>query len=256
MKTRMLKRGGCLIITLLALSIQVFCQESNKDGFVVFELFTSQGCSSCPPADKNIKKIGEEYKDQNVYVLAYHIDYWNNLGWKDIFSDRKNSDRQRVYAQRNFQGKVYTPQLVANGISEFNGSSTIKTIDAINKFKKVKPEAIIKIETVTWENESIKFRTNISGNYLNSDLNVALVENGLTTEILKGENGGRTLDYEHIVRGIISIPAKEIIEGEMEIPGNINLKNAELVFFIQKSSDLNIVGALSYSLKQHSYEKN
>lgn len=91
--------------------------ESNV---AVVELFTSEGCSSCPPADKLLRTIQAESKD--VYVLSYHVDYWDRLGWKDPFSQAAFTERQRDYAQQFNLESIYTPQVVINGVKEFVGS--------------------------------------------------------------------------------------------------------------------------------------
>src|SRR3954465_6750353 len=87
-------------------------QDTAKNGFALVELYTSEGCSSCPPADKLVAKIAQEYKDKEVYVLTYHVDYWNRLGWKDVFSDPASSARQRAYSGFLNVDGVYTPQAI------------------------------------------------------------------------------------------------------------------------------------------------
>ncbi len=103
---------------------------SPAKGFAVVELFTSEGCSSCPSADETVarllaKNIG------NVYILAYHVDYWNRLGWKDPFSNAAYSQRQSEYASKFRLNGVYTPQVVVNGSSEFVGSDEDKLNNTI-----------------------------------------------------------------------------------------------------------------------------
>src|ERR1700739_3900608 len=84
--------------------------NAGDKGFAVIELFTSEGCSSCPPADQLVAKIEKEVKDRPVYILAYHVGYWNNSGWKDAFSSADYSKRQRDYASWLHVQSVYTPQ--------------------------------------------------------------------------------------------------------------------------------------------------
>src|ERR1700712_5296387 len=92
---------------------------SGDKGFAVIELFTSEGCSSCPPADAVIAKVEKESADKPIYILAFHVDYWNRLGWKDVFSSAAYSARQNQYAQWLNLSSVYTPQVVVNGRTEF-----------------------------------------------------------------------------------------------------------------------------------------
>src|SRR5476651_1026951 len=96
--------------------------KANNQRFAVVELFTSEGCSSCPPADEAVAKIQKESNGKPVYILAYHVDYWNRLGWKDVFSTHEYSERQSEYARYLHLQSVYTPQIVVNGKTEFVGS--------------------------------------------------------------------------------------------------------------------------------------
>ncbi|MFD2144365.1 DUF1223 domain-containing protein [Mucilaginibacter antarcticus] len=101
-------------VTLVAFAIVAFAavkQAFPAKGFVVIELYTSEGCSSCPPADALVAQIQKEYKSQQVYILAFHVDYWNRLGWRDVFSDAAYSTRQYDYAKYLKLPQVYTPKL-------------------------------------------------------------------------------------------------------------------------------------------------
>ena len=84
--------------------------EATGKGFAVVELYTSEGCSSCPPADALVAKVQKESTDKPVYILAFHVDYWNRLGWKDVFSNHDYSSRQYQYS-RWLKSEVYTPQI-------------------------------------------------------------------------------------------------------------------------------------------------
>ncbi len=105
---------------------------NNDKGFAVVELFTSEGCSSCPPADNAVADLLKAHQN-NVYVLGYHVDYWDNLGWKDIFSNAAYTQLQRSYAKIFKLSSVYTPQIVVNGTEEFVGSDKNKLNTAVNK---------------------------------------------------------------------------------------------------------------------------
>lgn len=103
------------------------------EGFVFVQLFTSQGCRSCPPADKLLDKIAEENKDKNINTFSYHVDYWNRLGWKNPYSSKDFSNKQYEYSQQ-FGSTVYTPQAVINGQIHFTGSSSEKMDKAIKYY--------------------------------------------------------------------------------------------------------------------------
>jgi len=136
-----------LILFLTIFSISIYAQRENKSA-IVLELFTSQGCSSCPPADALLEEIREQYKGENVFVLSYHVDYWNRLGWKDPFSDEKYSDYQRIYGQQFNSRSIYTPQLVVNGSEHFTGSNRYKADVALKKYAKSKSNNVIAISKV------------------------------------------------------------------------------------------------------------
>src|SRR6476620_3102500 len=98
----------------------------NKNGFAVVELFTSEGCSSCPPADAVLARLAADTRDRGlaVYPLAFHVDYWDRLGWRDPHSAKAYTDRQYAYAAAlGAAGQVYTPQMVVNGTAAFAGSN-------------------------------------------------------------------------------------------------------------------------------------
>src|ERR1700733_13645315 len=128
-----------IIVSLITTSFS--CDDSpaknsaiaNSDkGFAVVELFTSEGCSSCPPADKAVAKLLQEHAG-NVYVLGYHVDYWDNLGWKDIFSNAAYTQRQKEYAKIFKLSSVYTPQVILNGTEQFVGSDENKLNTGVKK---------------------------------------------------------------------------------------------------------------------------
>src|ERR1700761_8258700 len=96
--------------------------KAAEKGFAVIELFTSEGCSSCPPADALVARVQKESNGKPVYILAFHVDYWNRLGWKDVFSSAEYSERQSEYAKYLKLESVYTPQVIVNGKKEFVGS--------------------------------------------------------------------------------------------------------------------------------------
>src|SRR6187551_1483077 len=107
--------------------------NKGNGGFALVELFTSEGCSSCPAADEVLEEIQKKYNDKNVLVLSYHVDYWDKLGWKDIFSDPSFTQRQEYYSNIFRLNSIYTPQVVVNGRKEFLGSDKSKIISSIEE---------------------------------------------------------------------------------------------------------------------------
>src|SRR5690348_10876657 len=115
-----LSAGGLMVLAVLAVTTRALAEPQAPSDKAVLELFTSQGCSSCPPADV---LLGELAKKPGIVTLSYSVDYWNYLGWRDTLSSSANSQRQRDYAQMRGDGSVYTPQMVVNGITHVNGAN-------------------------------------------------------------------------------------------------------------------------------------
>lgn len=185
-----------LVILLTLISISMYAQ--NNESGVLLELFTSQGCSSCPPADELIDQVKEAYKDKNVYVLSYHVDYWNRLGWKDPFSAEAYSDYQREYAQQFSSRSIYTPQIVVNGSEHFVGSSRVKTNEALRRYGRSKSTNTIMLTNPYQEKDAITINYQVDGDTFDR-LTFALVIAERITKIGRGENRNRTLKNTNIV---------------------------------------------------------
>jgi hypothetical protein len=171
--------------------------KNEKEGFAVIELFTSEGCSSCPPADKLLEIIDKEYVGKNVLVLSYHVDYWNKLGWKDEFSNAENTARQGYYANIFRLNSIYTPQAVINGATEFVGSDRSKMTNAIERSKKMNKTINLNASA---NNNKVTVDYKINDLSTRESILVALIQKQATTEVKRGENGGRKLHHINIVR--------------------------------------------------------
>ncbi|HSQ44393.1 MAG TPA: DUF1223 domain-containing protein [Ginsengibacter sp.] len=202
----------------------------NKN-VAVLELFTSQGCSSCPAADR---LLGTYASKENVIVLSFHVDYWDRLGWKDPYSSKEYTKRQYNYAS-TLHADVYTPQLVVNGQAEMIGSDANKISNAIDKIAKEQPVATLAVRTVKVENGKASVNFDALGKTKNATLNVALVEKKTTTDIKAGENGGVTLTNYNVVRNFQTI--NKVDNGTsiatIDIPPSSDLKNMLVVLFLQ-----------------------
>ena len=184
--------------------------SKEQDGFALIELFTSEGCSSCPAADEALEEIQKKYNDKNVLVLSYHVDYWNKLGWKDIFSDASFTQRQEYYSNIFRLNNIYTPQVVVNGKKEFIGSNKSKLISTIEEQLTEKSAVSIKLNVV--QNTEGKIDVHYSAEGVDAKKEQAilvLIQKMATNEIKKGENKGRTLHHINIVRNIFYLPLKE-----------------------------------------------
>jgi len=182
----------------------------EQDGFALVELFTSEGCSSCPPADALLEEVQKKYSDKNVLVLSYHVDYWDKLGWKDIFSSALFTERQEYYSNIFRLNNIYTPQAVVNGKKEFLGSNKSKLISSIDEQLDEKPAASIKLNALQNTEGKINVQYSTEGADAKKEQAIlVLIQKIATNEIKKGENKGKTLRHINIVRNIFSLPLKE-----------------------------------------------
>ena len=211
---------------------------------VVMELFTSQGCSSCPPADR---LLGRTAKDSNVIALSYHVDYWNNLGWKDPFSSADNSARQRMYASL---GDTYTPQLVINGEHEMVGSDVNKINGFRNTTEPLRP-GILKINEAVVKDGIIHIRFSCSMPLGKNELIGIVVQDQATTSIVRGENRGLTLTNYNIVRSFSSIPKVREGENQFETLSIQGVQPGHLSFVIlmQDKNSNKIITAVKANVK-------
>lgn len=215
---------------------------------VLVELFTSEGCSSCPPADKNLIYLNEKQPVEGAEIIALelHVDYWNRLGWADPFSNAEYSARQENYSEKFKLDGVYTPQIVVDGAKQFVGGN-------LNEAEKNVGEAIAapkaKIELNVAANN--KLRVKISDlPKIDSAAKVflAVAEDKLSTAVSRGENGGRTLSHTAVVRelktiGQITAGDREFtIETVVQTQPVWKRENLELVIFVQDEQTSRIIG--------------
>ena len=195
-------------ITLSAVTTNAFSRDdAPSDGTpVVVELFTSQGCSSCPPADSFLQELSRR---DNVLALSRHVDYWDYIGWRDPFASPQSTDRQRSYARTMRQRSVYTPQMVIDGKFQEVGSRRSQVMKFLEHRAQDPEHGRVKV-TVTLT-PSGDLRTEIAadekGGKVTNNATVWLMEfdSRHETKIRSGENAGRTLAYANVVRSIRSI---------------------------------------------------
>ena len=205
----------------------------EQDGFALIELFTSEGCSSCPAADEVLEEVQKTYSDKNVLVVGYHVDYWNKLGWKDIFSDASFTQRQEYYSNIFRLNNIYTPQAVVNGKKEFLGSNKSKLISNIEEQLNERSAVSIKLNVV--QNTEGKIDVQYSAEGVDSKKEQAilvLIQKMGTNEIKKGENKGRTLHHINIVRNIFYLPLKEKTTS-FTLPAGLQKEDVFVAGFIQ-----------------------
>ena len=213
-------------------NIEPLTFEKGAPSPVLVELFTSEGCSSCPPADRNLTALE---KQPNVIALGFHVDYWNRLGWTDQFSKAEFSQRQSFYSNTFGLGEVYTPQMVVDGGIQFVGGNLDAASEAIQSaVQNRKGEVALAASGDT-------LQINISKLPAHSLANVflAIAENNLSTSVKRGENGGKTLNHAAVVRdlrvvGKVTTDANSFqTETVVKIPSDWKRQNLKYVVFVQ-----------------------
>ena len=229
---------------------------------VLLELFTSQGCSSCPPADRLLSSLGSMPELQTqVFALAFHVDYWNQLGWKDPFSQHRWSERQQSYTRAGWSGRVYTPQMVIQGQAECVGSDREAVLAAIARARSQAPAARLEL-AAEWDQRqperlAVRLKARMLRDLKRGELQAfaAVFENGLITGVGSGENARRTLRNDYVVRrldALFAIDPKAGGEREaVKVVGlapDWNLRQLGIAAFLQDSETLQIHAAASSML--------
>ena len=225
-------------------------EASSPPPTVVVELFTSEGCSSCPPADRLVGELSEKYGENSVYLLAFHVDYWNRLGWVDRFSDSSFSDRQRRYA-RALRGRVYTPQMIVEGRDVFVGSRRVEAIAVISKQLEKSDDATITLKVWDVGKGVMDVTYDVDGSLEGRVLNVALVEDGIVSSIRAGENTGLTLQHDRVVLRFEAIrvsKAKGRGRVRLDLPEDAIIDRLSVVAYLQDVASMAVVGAVSVTL--------
>ena len=228
----------------------------------VVELFTSQGCSSCPPADRLLSKLAGDPRYQGkVIPLSFHVDYWNYIGWTDPYSSRRWSERQQLYAARAFHtNRIYTPQVVVNGRAECVGSQEGAVIDRIIGALAAEPAGRVSL-ALDPPTPDGHLRVKVGAKLAKAagpgslDLWVAVYESGLSTAVGAGENASRTLRNDRVVRRFekaLTLPAAAGAEKAGEIVLGLDkrwkVENLGVAAFLQDPATLAIHGAAAREL--------
>ena len=219
---------------------------------VVVELFTSEGCSSCPPADELLGHLRQDLSAKNIQVipLGFHVDYWNSLGWKDRFSSASFSQRQEEYAKSLKVDGPYTPQMVVDGTSEFVGNSAAQAQRTISQAASQPEIATVEISAVNQDKLAVQVKA--AGTANTANVMLAITEDNLTTNVGSGENGGRTLHHAAVVRELRQVGQLRNGNFQASVPLKIekDWKREDLhaVVFVQEGSSGKIQGAASIAL--------
>ncbi len=224
--------------------------ERDGKGFAVVELFTSEGCSSCPPADELLAKIQRETAGKAVYILAYHVDYWDRLGWKDVYSNAYFSIRQVQYGHWLNVSPIYTPQVIVNGKTQFVGSEGSTIRQKISEQLATNPVATLTLET-SQEGELLKVKYRATHAVNGSRILIALLQKVARSKVERGENAGRLLSHVQIVRKLQSEHLD--VDGEggavVGLPKDFNIQSWEVVGLVQDQSSGEILAGAKANLK-------
>jgi hypothetical protein len=209
------------------------------------ELFTSEGCSSCPPADALLSEVSRaaEADGRPVLCLAFHVRDWDHLGWRDPFGDARFDDRQRRYARALRADGVYTPQLIVDGTDAFVGSSRADLRRALARAL-ARPAAVALTARVT-ATEGRREVTWAASPAPAEPWSVlaALVEDGLESRVARGENGGRVLRHDAVVRALARAPGAAAGTLVLEAPTGVDSDHARVVVWAQRERDQAVLGA-------------
>ena len=230
---------------------------------VVVELFTSEGCSSCPPADALLARLDETQPvdGAEVVALAQHVDYWNQLGWADPFSAHEFSERQGEYAARFGSQGVYTPQMVVDGGAEFPGGNSGRAFEAIARAAR-EPKAEVSLARAADQTDAgDALRLSVRVERLpkltdgdTADVLLAVTESGLSSEVERGENAGRRLSHAGVVRRLTKIgqvgaaTPPFAAEPSVALDKGWRRDNLRAVVFLQEHTSKRVIGAATIKL--------
>jgi hypothetical protein len=208
-------------------------KKIKGDGFVVLELFTSEGCSSCPPADELLAKVQREAGDKPVYILSYHVDYWDRQGWRDVFSNPGYSKRQYEYAGK-LGAQVYTPQVVVNGKTEFVGSNRSALDFALASGLSGSPASRLQLNG-DQQGGKLNLSYQLNGKLGEDELLIAIIQKNAVHRIKRGENEGRTLSHVQIVRSLQAFQLDRAEKGQVTVvlPKDYNGAEWEIIGLLQ-----------------------
>ncbi|MEZ4221086.1 MAG: DUF1223 domain-containing protein [Polyangiaceae bacterium] len=208
----------------------------------VVELFTSEGCSSCPAADENLARIAAAARkhETRVFALSFHVDYWNYIGWADPFSDASYSERQRSYARRLGSG-VYTPQMVVNGSDQMLGSSEGDADAAIERALAAPMSHALKVSA----RNGRSYEVTVTGPATDVVVQLAVVQGARDVRVTRGENRGRTLSHANVVRALVgertSVPATIVLEPQL--PRTVDAQQSAAVVWVADAKSGRVLGA-------------
>jgi hypothetical protein len=227
---------------------------------VLVELFTSEGCSSCPPADELLARLEQTQPvaGAEIIALSEHVDYWNRLGWADPYSSAEFSERQNSYARAFDTDDIYTPQMIVDGRVQFVGSNRDRARQAItdaSRAAKARVEISLRGATVDSANLAISI-SDLQSAWTGDSAEVllAITESGLRSSVSRGENAGRSLHHTAVVRALSSLGSIDSqsksfsAEPVVRIEEKWKRENLKAVVFVQERASRRVLGAAQISM--------
>jgi hypothetical protein len=244
---------GTLLVasaTVLPVEALVGCTASSGPGTAALvELYTSEGCSSCPPADRQLSGLRQALDPAAVVVpLALHVGYWDYIGWKDPYAQDGFAERQSWLTQRNHQSVVYTPHFFVSGSEVRTWQGNLR--DEVRRLNARPAEAQIRIEASPVSGDSLTLSADATVHNATdrAALYLAVTENGLVSKVTRGENGGATLSHDHVVRAWIGpIPltgGKVSVHRDIALPASWNRAQLEIVGFVEDEKSGKVLQAV------------
>ena len=226
---------------------------SPEHRVAMLELYTSEGCSSCPPADRFMSRLKRaEFSDEKLIPLAFHVTYWDYIGWKDRFSHPQHDARQRKQAKLNNSSMVYTPQFIMNG-KDFrrHGSfdNEIVRINSIMAEYRLELNASLNTDTI----DVVLNTKTLADNNDQAVAWIALYEHGLSSDVTNGENEGERLNHDYVVRAFKGPYVINQDQAEFKasfVNGDYKVEDSGIVAFIQKPTSAEVLQAVRLELGQ------
>ncbi|RZJ23657.1 MAG: DUF1223 domain-containing protein [Acinetobacter sp.] len=236
-----------VILVLSAGMVFAFISKTDRkagNGFAVVELFTSEGCSSCPPAEELMVRLQSEYKDKDVYLLAYHVDYFDQLGWKDTFGSPEHTSRQTQYGSWLKNRQIYTPQAIVNGKYEFVGSDEAVMQSAIKRELATQKTSSLLLNA-RMEKRKVILDYEVDKSINDARLAIAIIQKTAKVNVNAGENGGRQLLHIQIVQQLTTqvISASGKGTTSITVPLGFDSKGWEVLGMVQNKTNGEILTA-------------
>jgi hypothetical protein len=229
--------------------------RANALSPVLIELFTSEGCSSCPPADALLQQLdrSQPVAGAQLIVLSEHVDYWNHIGWTDPYSSRFFSDRQNTYSARFGLQSVYTPQMVVDGTTEFIGSDSNLATRAVQKAL-AQQKVPVRISGISLDTPNVLLAHVEAGalpessHAANAEVYLVVALNHAESQVVHGENDGRRLTHVGVVQSLTKIGRLDTSKGyaqdvRVKLDSRTDLTNLRVIAFVQQAGQHQVLGA-------------